>query len=156
MGRIPECIDEDYILNRVIITDFGCWEWALSRDEYGYGKVNQKTTGHTRAHRLSYEIFIGKIPPMSVLRHSCDNQPCCNPEHLIPGSDKDNHEDAVARQGRDMKRLSAMATATTRLAADIVSAVVKDLEHGEYTYKQIAHKHNISTSAVCTINQRRK
>lgn len=32
-----------------------------------------------------------------MIRHRCDNRPCCNPAHLIPGTAKENARDVVDR-----------------------------------------------------------
>ena len=77
----------------------GCWEWYGPFDRDGYGKV--KRHGKTlRAHRVSYEIHKGPIPPGLVLLHSCDNPSCVNPEHLRPGTVRDNNQDML-RKGRN-------------------------------------------------------
>jgi HNH endonuclease len=77
----------------------GCWEWRGSRNENGYGIVNVRRQGaeNARAHRVVYELAVGPIPEGLVLRHSCDNPPCVNPEHLTPGTHADNSQDMVER-----------------------------------------------------------
>lgn len=37
-----------------------------------------------------------KLPPM-VVRHTCDNRKCINPEHLVPGTHRENMKDMVER-----------------------------------------------------------
>jgi len=39
------------------------------------------------------------IPSNIVIRHTCDNPKCINPEHLISGTQDDNIQDAV-KKGR--------------------------------------------------------
>src|SRR5882672_8186088 len=69
-----------------------CWEWQGSRDKDGYGI---STPG--RAHRKSYEKFIGPIPEKLCVLHRCDNPPCINPDHLFVGTHKDNKTDCMTK-----------------------------------------------------------
>lgn len=49
------------------------------------------------AHRLAYEFtYPGGLSGSEVLMHLCDNPPCCNPNHLRPGSVAENNADARA------------------------------------------------------------
>jgi HNH endonuclease len=70
-----------------------CWLWTGAKSgRYRYGRYRGK-----RAHRLAYETLHGPIPCGMLVRHSCDNPPCCNPWHLILGTNKDNTGDAIER-----------------------------------------------------------
>lgn len=74
-----------------------CWPWLGSFTHNGYGRFwfEGKTV---RANRFSYQDQKGPIGDDDVIRHSCDNPPCCNPKHLLRGTQKDNIDD---RQNRD-------------------------------------------------------
>lgn len=75
-----------------------CWIWFGQRDRYGYGVINNKE-GHFFVHRLSYQLHKGDLEQEQILRHSCDDPACCNPDHLTPGTQADNMKDA-AKRGR--------------------------------------------------------
>ncbi len=48
----------------------GCWLWTGGTTQYGYGAF--QTTGHTLAHRFSYELHYGPIPDGMFVCHRCD------------------------------------------------------------------------------------
>ena len=49
-------------------------------------------------HRAVWEIHNAEpIPEGLIVRHTCDNPPCCNPEHLILGTHQDNTDDMYQR-----------------------------------------------------------
>jgi DNA-binding CsgD family transcriptional regulator len=50
-----------------------------------------------RAARVLFAGLHGEIPPGMVVRHTCDNHECLNPEHLLLGTHKDNMQDAKER-----------------------------------------------------------
>lgn len=88
---------------RVKITASGCWEWQGARNAGGYGqhRVGEKIW---TVHRLTFTLWKGPIKRGQVIRHKCDNQPCCNPRHLVPGWHEDNTRDIVER-GRAKRRV---------------------------------------------------
>lgn len=77
----------------------GCWLWILAGDKHGYGRirVGGKRGPLLLAHRASYEAHRGPIPPGLHILHSCDYPACVNPDHLRPGTQKDNADDRTAR-----------------------------------------------------------
>jgi len=87
-----------FLKESVHVTSSGCWEWLGARVSSGYGSYKDKPV-----HRLAYELMVGPIPDGLVMCHRCDNPPCCNPDHLFPGTQADNSADSVAK-GRHMAR----------------------------------------------------
>lgn len=76
-----------------------CWLWQAGFDKAGYGKVGGELPERRtlRAPRVAWELTYGPIPDGKLVRHSCDNPPCCNPRHLRLGTDQSNSQDRTAR-----------------------------------------------------------
>lgn len=93
---------EDRFWRRVFmpLADECCWEWTGYRDERGYGRLSSRVSGVTKtisAHRLSWQIYKGEIPPGLCVLHKCDNPPCVNPDHLFLGNQRDNMLDCSSK-----------------------------------------------------------
>jgi len=58
----------------------GCWDWtAYSYNGWGYFNVDRVPQ---LAHRVAYELTNGTLPEGTKVKHTCNNDLCCNPEHL--------------------------------------------------------------------------
>jgi len=68
---------------KVAITESGCWQWTASTDGKGYG-FYWSAGAMRRAHRISWELLVGKVPDGLQLDHLCRNRGCVNPAHLEP------------------------------------------------------------------------
>ena len=76
----------------------GCWLWRASRNRAGYGYFGDWSHRRTRAaHRVSWELAHGPIPPGLLVCHTCDNPPCVRPDHLFLGTHTDNLHDSMAK-----------------------------------------------------------
>lgn len=80
----------------------GCWLWSGATNKQGYGELGKgrRGDGNIAAHRLSYEIAYGPIPPAMQVLHKCDNPGCVRPDHLFLGTQKVNLEDMTAKDHR--------------------------------------------------------
>ena len=70
----------------------GCWLWTKSTNSAGYGQltVNKK---YWLAHRYAYTCC-NPLKDDELVRHTCHNRKCCNPEHLSKGKHLDNWLDS--------------------------------------------------------------
>lgn len=82
------------------VTEAGCWEWRGTRGARGYGYIRINDEPWI-ASRLMLTLTDPQPSEDSVTRHSCDNPPCVNPDHLSWGSTHDNSQDMVERR-RDL------------------------------------------------------
>lgn len=81
-----------------------CWNYERDRDSNGYGRVTiagKKMRTHRFSYMIHHELTQEDIKGI-VIRHTCDNPSCVNPNHLIPGTPADNIHDAIER-GRNAK-----------------------------------------------------
>lgn len=90
----------DKILRKIGVNEAGCWVWkGWVNPRWGYGFMSYRNKSW-RLHCLMWTLTRGPIPSGMVIRHTCDNPPCCNPLHIEIGTHKDNVHDRM-RRGRD-------------------------------------------------------
>src|SRR6476660_6501286 len=80
-------------------SDTGCWNWAKSKTKAGYGTLRSYDNVLLYAHRFSWELHHGPIPPKLYVCHHCDNPGCVRPDHLFVGTHNDNMQDML-KKGR--------------------------------------------------------
>lgn len=87
-------------------TDCHIWSGAVTTDGYGMFWLDEK---NITAHRAAWTMHHGRpIPAGHVVRHTCDEPLCVNPNHLQLGTQDSNRQDRVAR-GRTSKLSSGPA-----------------------------------------------
>lgn len=87
--------DEKIRPHILISEETSCWEWTRSlREGYGQFHPGSFSDKNLAVHRFSYETFCDELLKGEVVRHKCHNRKCCNPEHLLKGSHKDNWNDS--------------------------------------------------------------
>lgn len=126
-----------------------CWNWTGSENSNGYGRfvLNDR---HILAHRLSYELFFGKIPNGLNVCHKCDNRKCVNPEHLWLGSQSENLTDASTKGRMKQPDTRAHRNGNTTLTWDKVRAIRAMHARGLRKF-HIARLFNVSASTISNI-----
>lgn len=128
-----------------------CWEWQGADSGNGYGSFSIKSHS-VLAHRFSWVIHNGTIPPGegyhgTCVLHKCDNRKCVNPHHLFLGTQHDNMKD-MASKGRGNGK------ATAKLTLQQVSEI-KDIlaspHHWPLTLRQIAKDYGVSHNTIWLI-----
>jgi hypothetical protein len=74
-----------------------CWPWLGSiRGRYGHFTFGQQSR---QANQVAWELeYRQPFPEGLQACHSCDYPLCCNPNHIIPGTQTDNIQQAVVRK----------------------------------------------------------
>lgn len=105
----------------------GCWLWTnVISCDYPYFKVRKDGDYlNFKASRMSYELYVGEIPPGMLVCHECDKPACVNPEHLFLGSPLDNVQDMLSkgRGGKHGKVTPEVLERMKRLEAQFLTNV---------------------------------
>lgn len=158
----------------------GCWPWLGAPNDSGYGRL--RIAGQlVRAHRLSYELAHGPIPDDLVVRHTCDNPSCVNPQHLIIGTVADNAADMVSRDRQATGERHGMHTYPERrpvgakngakrhperlprgehngqavLSVEDVRAIRAAYAAGGIRYADLATRYGVGKMTVCLVVRRK-
>lgn len=71
-----------------------CWLWKGTLHSAGYGHFQTNGCRYF-AHRASYVIAHGPIPPGLSVLHHCDTPDCIRPDHLFLGTQTENMRDML-------------------------------------------------------------
>lgn len=118
-----------------------CWPFT--------GKTNNKNrpyfTCNGKKHlvyRLVYELVKGENALEGMIaRHTCDNEVCCNPNHIVKGDHQDNMNDMKSRERHGLPHHT-------------VRAIRKLAATGKATHKEIGDLYGIARSTVTEIVDR--
>lgn len=123
-----------------------CWPWKRARFAAGYGAFGVNQTAYF-ANRVAYVLANREIIPDGVIvRHKCDNPSCCNPAHLLLGTDADNAADRIAR-GRS-------AVGSRNGQSVLTEAAINQIRDSTETQSSLARKFNVSQSLIWQVKHR--
>jgi len=132
-------------------TSGNCWVWTGATDSHGYGHFRDHGVTYA-AHRFSYCLTYGPMPENKPdVLHTCDNPPCCRPEHLFAGTNADNNRDA-AQKGRSAR---GERNGHAKLTAQDVQQLRQAYIAGE-TQTSLSSRLNMAQSSISAIVRRRK
>jgi hypothetical protein len=121
-----------------------CWEWGATQTEKGYGRA--WVGGRwVLAHRFAYELINGPAPEGLVVRHRCHNRLCCNPDHLVIGTAKDNAQDAI-----DAGRFTrGTVNGNSKLTEEAIVAIRRNAD--KMTTRELAMRYGVSIGTISSV-----
>lgn len=111
----------DLLSNTILEGECMIWTRALNTD--GYARM----AGNIKVHRLVNKLSTGEDNHGKVVRHTCDNPKCINPNHLIVGTHLENIMD------RDLRNRTYK-----KITKEVVTKVKALLNLNSFTQKEIA------------------
>lgn len=132
-----------------------CWEWqgavvnvrGCLRGRF-FVKWTERGSRSEWAYRVAYELAKGPILDGVTIRHCCDNPLCCNPRHLLAGTQGENVKDMHER-GRARVRSGAAAPGA-KLTETQVREVL-DLQAKGISHRAIATRLGVSKTTIGSI-----
>jgi hypothetical protein len=131
------------------------WLRGIGPDGYGSfydGTKRPNGSPHiVRAHRWSYERFVGPIPPEHEVCHRCDTPPCVNPDHLFVGTHTDNMRDSSdkGRQGHP-----GSGNGRAKLTDDDVIAIRRAFTGRYGQQSELAREYGVTSAQVSKVVKR--
>lgn len=147
-------------------TPDGCWPWTgHCKPDTGYGVFSigtaENRSAYLYAHRVAYaldsgEISVaiepGQVDELPDVRHFvCDNPPCCRPDHLLPGTHKDNMND---RDGKD-RVLHGESHTSAKLTGEQVVAIRSLHAAGALSDRAIGRSFGVAPQTIWDITHGR-
>lgn len=126
-----------------------CWEWTGDVDILtGFGVSAKMVHGSEvvrKAHRIAYILKYGSVPAGHVVRHTCRNQLCCNPAHLVHMRKHPEEEDEHL--------VTAYYYSSTRSGrlSEFEKRRIQSLRDDGVTIKDISSRFKVSPSTVSRV-----
>ena len=105
------------VFSRCVRTPDGCLEWTGAKTPTGYGVITVARQQHY-THRAVLEWKTGKSMKGLVTRHSCHNPSCCDPNHLEPGTQRENALDMMTSERSGKARITLEQARDIKLRLD--------------------------------------
>lgn len=145
--KIGEPIEDRFHRKYIKNAATGCWIWngtLAGRPLYGRFWTG---TRHIRAHRYSYEHFVGPITLGMLVCHKCDVPLCVNPDHLFLGTQTDNMRDKF-RKGRANIKFGVEASTAKLTEKDVLEIREIYASGTKRSYPDVGRKYGVHWSTI--------
>ncbi len=136
------------IESNISVSSSGCWNWNGHRN-HGYGVVDLKGIGRcVRLHRLMWQVYNKQeIPSEKIVRHMCHNPQCCNPQHLVLGSQAENVIDKVEAD----RQSKGKGTGSAKINENIVIEIRTRYAYENISFETLAKEYGLGHTIVGNI-----
>lgn len=142
MPRVKREPIERFHLKYIVDEETGCWNWQDTLDKDGYGDFRINKNKKTKAHRFSYEYFVGPLIKGFVCCHSCHNRKCVNYNHLRQDTQSSNCIDKSYRKTHQAQVLSI---------EQVIQIKQKLKNYYKGQVKDLAHFYKVNPSTISSI-----
>lgn len=138
---IPIPADPERLWSKIDRSGSGCHPWLACRSAQGYGRLSVGKRS-VFAHLIVLAILKGQPRINQIGLHSCDNPPCCNPDHLRWGSYRRNTAEAIRRG----QRTRGWDTKIDDETADLIRSL-----YPSQTQQQLAKRFGVTQPTISNI-----
>jgi len=131
-------------LNKILsytVQEKDCLVWTRCFNTDGYPRAAIDGHFNGKVHRIVYELVTGEDITGLVVRHTCDNPRCINPDHLLKGTPIDNVNDRDSRQRNGWAKITH----------DEVRAIRELYKTGKFTQAKLGNMFNLSPSTISSL-----
>ena len=135
-----------------------CWEWKAGRASkkkgFDYGVFWIPGLRSVLSHRLALSFHKGVwVGNEKDVLHSCDNPPCCNPNHLCSGVHQDNMQDCI-RKGRG-NRECGEARHCAKLNPEKVRTIRRLFDPSKRNKAELARRFGVDKNVIQLVADRK-
>ena len=109
-----------------VLGEDDCWPWLGSLTIHGYGFFKAQDGIPQNAHRQAYQLINGEIKDGLIVRHTCDNPPCCNFAHLLAGTWQQNTQDMLDRNRGRWRRTATVQSSSVQKVRKMMSRIQEE------------------------------
>lgn len=126
----------------------GCINFTGAKSRHGYGR--SRVGGRiVRTHRAMFAATVGELPAGAVVMHKCDNPSCCNPAHLVAGTQTENNRDR-SMKGRTRTGMGEQH-GRSRLTDTEVAEARQAYASGSASQRELARRYGVTQRAIWQI-----
>ena len=128
----------------------GCWLWTAGGNGRGYGQVRVGRKMQT-THRVAYAVARGLLTVDQQVLHLCDTPRCCNPLHLVAGTQRQNMAHRAQRGRNHLCGRGGARHYKTRFTEEQVRAIRADTR----SQQTIANDYGVSQPVISRLKNRK-